>query len=365
MTDPKLTLAPATEKKRLHWIDAAKGIAILLVLIAHSEFWTFYNSVPKCVPLSIFGSLITLCSASFMPLFYFLSGYTYKKHERELQYRSSRLLIPYILWGLLYLFISWYGSYSTDSSLLSYLTPVLGLAYARYSPYIAEYGQLPTGIFPTGAEPLWFLPSLFMSYIFFYLLLKTKELRIATIILYVIFTFLLSFTPILLPWSLDTAFAGALFIYTGFLARKTNITQLPFHKRLLIFFAMIPLYTIVFSINGGVNFSIGEYGKHALISPILFLLIGILGSFLYCLGCQLLEGTKIIKLLAYIGRTSLTLLCSHMICFLSILAFSNHIHSMQHVVLLQIFTAILLAITIHELRKRISIQQLKTLLRTL
>lgn len=363
MADTQTTLAHKTEKARLLWIDAAKGIAILLVLITHSEFWAYYNSVPKCISLSIFGSLISLCSASFMPLFYFLSGYTYKKHKRELQYRSSRLLIPYIRWGLLYLFIFWYGLYSSDSSLLSWFTPIFGLAYARYSPYIAEHGQLPTGIFPTGAEPLWFLPGLFTSYLFFYFLLKTKKRRIVTIILYTIFTFLLSFTPILLPWSLDSAFAGALFIYTGFLVRKSNISQLTISKRLLIFLVIIPLYILAFSINGGVNFSIRAYGNHALLSPILFLLIGILGSFLYCLGCQLLEGTKIIRLLAYIGRTSLTLLCSHMICFQAILAFSDHIHDIQHIVILQIVTAILLAVTIHELRKRISIQQLKTLIR--
>lgn len=341
--------------KRCEWIDAAKGIAILLVLIGHSEFWAYYKSVPPNVLLSTFGSILGLCGASYMPLFYFLSGYTYKPHDRELQYRFKRLIPPYARWGFLYLIIFWFGVFSDNGSLLSWLMPLFGLAYSRYSLYPADSIQNTSGILPSGAEPLWFLTSLFTSYILFLLLLKTDKRRHITVILYAAMGYLLSFCPILLPWSLDTAFAGALFIYTGHIVKKKGITTLAYPGLLDIFLFSLSLYLFAYTINGGVNFSIREYGRHDHLSPFLFLLIGILGSLLYCFVCMALEKTKMTKPLAYIGRISLTLLCSHMLCYQMTLHIfgtdSEHPLNIQYIVLLQISTAILLSVIIHELHK--------------
>lgn len=68
--------------KRLDWIDIAKGIAIILVIVGHT--------VPNPSPLrhAIFSF--------HMPVFFILAGYTFRpKPWRELLSGSvSRLLVP-------------------------------------------------------------------------------------------------------------------------------------------------------------------------------------------------------------------------------------------------------------------------------
>ena len=74
--------------KRLDWIDIAKGIAIILVIVGHT--------VPNPSPLrhAIFSF--------HMPLFFILAGYTFRpKPWRELLSGSvSRLLVPYVVLAL-------------------------------------------------------------------------------------------------------------------------------------------------------------------------------------------------------------------------------------------------------------------------
>ena len=54
-------------KKRLEWIDLAKGIGIILMIIGHMP------SIPSAVHNWIFSF--------HMPLFFFLSGYMFKKKK--------------------------------------------------------------------------------------------------------------------------------------------------------------------------------------------------------------------------------------------------------------------------------------------
>lgn len=74
--------------KRLDWIDIAKGIAIILVIVGHT--------VPNPSPLrhAIFSF--------HMPVFFILAGYTFRpKPWRELLSGSvSRLLVPYVILAL-------------------------------------------------------------------------------------------------------------------------------------------------------------------------------------------------------------------------------------------------------------------------
>lgn len=74
--------------KRLDWIDIAKGIAIILVIVGHT--------VPNPSPLrhAIFSF--------HMPVFFILAGYTFRpKAWRELLNGSvSRLLVPYVVLAL-------------------------------------------------------------------------------------------------------------------------------------------------------------------------------------------------------------------------------------------------------------------------
>ena len=79
-------------RNRIGWVDAAKGLAILLVIVGHTvESGTFTRNI-------IFSFHI--------PLFFLLSGYTFRPSANwaDFFYRvkkdAVRLLVPYVLSGL-------------------------------------------------------------------------------------------------------------------------------------------------------------------------------------------------------------------------------------------------------------------------
>jgi fucose 4-O-acetylase-like acetyltransferase len=99
--------------KRLQTVDAAKGLAILLVVLGHSmqaDNQNSYLSVMKPENL-----LMNIIYTFHMPLFMFLSGYVLFKAGKPMKYRPKYLLllIPFFSWGILYAwwnnFVWWHG----------------------------------------------------------------------------------------------------------------------------------------------------------------------------------------------------------------------------------------------------------------
>lgn len=77
------------EKQRLVWLDALKGIGMLLIILVHSELY---------VP----GKRYLV--AGFIPLFFIATGYTFPFRDSIRQIalkRSKRLLIPYFVYGIM------------------------------------------------------------------------------------------------------------------------------------------------------------------------------------------------------------------------------------------------------------------------
>ena len=79
--------------RRIEWIDTAKGIGILLVIIAH-----------VCNIGGAFAPVSLLIYSFHMPLFFILSGYTLSKRTIELDIKTliikyfKTLIIPFFLW---------------------------------------------------------------------------------------------------------------------------------------------------------------------------------------------------------------------------------------------------------------------------
>ena len=98
--------------ERVEWIDFSKGIGILLVVISHSVA-AYARRTGNMAPLhSDFEKIIL---SFFMPLFYFLSGlfvsHLIKKNLwTVIKTRFKRLMVPYFIWGVI--FLIFYGIYS-------------------------------------------------------------------------------------------------------------------------------------------------------------------------------------------------------------------------------------------------------------
>lgn len=94
--------------KRINWIDMAKGLAIVCVVLGHSGY-----------------STIELFVNSFhMPLFFIIAGYTFNSKKDASSFitqKSIRLLLPYFsLYSLMYHTTLLLVTYSTTTKNLSF-----------------------------------------------------------------------------------------------------------------------------------------------------------------------------------------------------------------------------------------------------
>lgn len=142
-------------QKRISYIDTAKGIGILLVLIGHSEF-------PSV-------NLITWISSFHMPLFFILSGILFahtgastKTAKSFLKKKLRSILLPYAAFSVLSIIAS---AILDFGSFPEYLWTALIQTVSLY-----------------GISVLWFLPTLFFSEIaFFFIRQRTSKKGTAVI----------------------------------------------------------------------------------------------------------------------------------------------------------------------------------------
>ena len=262
------------QKQRLEWLDALKGVGITLVVVSHSAVFPFVDPY------------LTTC---FMPLFFMASGYTMRLRENMVQRRARQLLLPYAWWMLFYLLlgVTW-GLFIKPEPIDVgvHLSRFMGVLYSRFRFYVDADISSPFH-FPIWSHSLWFLTCLFISVLLSIPLFKVKGPCVYLIVAaYIFVSCMLDFLPVLLPWSLDTAFLGAVFIRCGFMLR---ITQTSTCKNIFFFFLLFVLYTLLVIWNGTCNMSLRLYGGHGTLSVLAFLVAGIAGTISYAALCKALE----------------------------------------------------------------------------
>lgn len=267
--------------KRLDYVDIAKGIGIVLVVCSHSDAL----------------GLMWLMMGMFVPIFYFCSGYTFTMKGTLMECMKKRfrkLFIPYLFFNLLMFCAFMHFS----------LREIVGVFYSRYSLY--PLGVTPNIKFLTsGNYPMWFLTSMIVSYLFFYLLVYFDRFKYWLFPIYVILTIVLDRIPILLPWSLDTVFLTALFMYAGMVVRSRDYISAKWWQVVLILSVYIGLHFF----GGDINLSVRMYGT----SVFIYFVLGCLGSFVVLWGARFLEDTIAGRLFLTLGQHSLTIFCIQMI----------------------------------------------------
>lgn len=267
--------------KRLEYVDIAKGIGIVLVVCSHSD------------ALDLMWPMMGM----FVPIFYFCSGYTYSVKgtlKDCMKKRFKKLFVPYLFFNILMFCAFMHFS----------LREIVGMFYSRYCLY-------PLDVFPnikfltSGNYPMWFLTSMIISYFFFYLVVYFVKLKYWLLLIYAILTILLTKCPILLPWSIDTAFLTALFMYVGLVVKNRNFISANLWQ--------VGLIAVVYSglqmFGGEINLSVRVYGN----SVIIYFVLGCIGSFVVLWGSKYLETTYIGRIFSSLGRHSLAIFCVQMI----------------------------------------------------
>lgn len=263
--------------KRLEYVDIAKGIGLIFVVCSHSDaFDLMWYMMDMCIPI-----------------FFFCSGYTFKKNgtfKETMIKKAKKLLVPYLFFNIVMFCVFCHFS----------LREVVGIIYSRYCLYPLT-ATSNVKFFTSGNYPMWYLTSMVVSYFLFYFLIYYEKQRHSIMFLYALLVIVLMRCPILLPWSIDTAPLTALLIYIGMKVRKHEMISMDTYQVLFL----IILYIGLRCVGGELNISVRIYGS----SVAIYFLLAIIAPFVVLWSSRYLEGTVVGKFLLTLGKHSLTIFC--------------------------------------------------------
>ena len=270
-------------KERLGYIDIAKGIGIILVILSHTDY----------------PELMYYTSPFFVPIFFFCSGYTSSRKDTSLntciKRQVTKLLKPYIFFSLFLLI--YFHNFS--------LRAIVGIFYSRYSLY--PFGTEPDifRLMIVGNYPMWFLTCMAITYVLYDLLIYYPKHHFYLAAIYIVITFCATFFPILLPWSIDTAPLMAVIMFCGTLLKRYVPEIYNNKKPHTLTILSVILYFLMLPFCHDINISVRMFGP----SMFIYLITTITGCILLTYLSRLIQGTFIGKILKQIGIHSLSIFC--------------------------------------------------------
>lgn len=266
----------STVKKRLEYIDIAKGLGIMLVILSHTELW----SEAFC---RFFRHTTTIF---FMPLFFLLSGLFYK--PINIRKRTIRLIKPFLFF------------YTLTFGL--HLYPVL--FKGQQFDYNDAFGFL-LGRSIEWNGPLWFLISLI-----FIVIIAQKFVTIKGLLLSMLVTSIIILLKPTNYYYFASTLLGLSFFITGNIFKEYFCH---FHKWWIYFvtalLVVISYLTQPFPVCGVASFIIK-------LSWMDFFSISILSIFTVVGIAQLIEKIPFVnRILLYIGENSLIIFATHLLIY--------------------------------------------------
>ena len=266
---------------RIQWIDIAKGLGIILIILGHTSNNAILSKYIYCFHV---------------PLFFLISGYLYTKRDNLIKRKTKSLLLPYCIFSILS-FGYWLIERMFREQEISSLKVFANIFIA----------QGPSEKFIYNAA-LWFLPCLFITEILFDIIYKktTKNSRFliifATSILGYVYP---KITTIRLPFCIDVAMTALMFYYIGFLFKQVE-SKMIFNKKI------INILIIILGIIGIFAYSCTQQSTDMLrldygMNYLMFYLIGCLGSYIVYTTSKEIN----INYITWIGRNSLYFMCLH------------------------------------------------------
>lgn len=260
---------------RIEFVDLAKGVCILLVVLYHVGIEIPHFDVIR------------------MPLYFIISGLFFKSYGSVKSFvlkKTNKILVPFIAFYLLSYCI-FYIIKVFDKNLNLLDNGILDVFVSHH-------------IFNT---PIWFLLCLFWVSIIFCILYNwiSNEYLLGIVILGIgIAGSILKHFSIYLPLFLDSSVSALPFYYVGYLLKKSKIL-LPnkYDKYCLILSALLFIITFYLVSITGIHLDI-QYN----IVPILSYLVSPLGVLAVLLLCKQI---KRVPLVSYFGRYSIIILVTH------------------------------------------------------
>lgn len=289
--DSKNSVNEVNKKVRLNWIDVAKGICILAVILGHMGETKIDNIV----------------FAFHLTTFFVLSGYTLKTDKLDKNYAASkfkRLLIPYFVTCLCILLadianlIIIKHIYSISVISTSIVNDLIRTFFASGS--IKSFGNI---VLPSRIGGIWFFPALFFALIICKLIIN-KVQRYRTrfgISLALAFIGMITAKYIWLPFSIQSAMFACPFIIFGKYLQECKILEKIKAKEIILFL-------VVFIFGYITNKNMISFATASMRDWIFTPIIGIISSIIIIKLSMFIEKSKVLK---YIGTNSLYVLCTH------------------------------------------------------
>ena len=266
-------------QKRIEFIDLAKGICILLVVLGHCG-----------VPINIPGLEIVR-----MPLYFILSGLFFKDYGGGYNFfikKTNKILIPF----LFFYFVGCAIFY-----VLKAFAPQLAVTEARGIFDIFDNRQFFNG-------PIWFLLCLFWCNIIFCqitLYVKKDSARIPLVALLGFIGWFLGEKGVFVPMFIDVALTALPFFAFGYYLKKSEILYPNKMDRYNIVFAILfwgAAYLLTRTTEYRLSF---HYNGLEGWSTYLISITSVLAVLFLC------KTIKHIPFVSYCGRYSIVLLCVH------------------------------------------------------
>lgn len=267
--------------KRLDWIDIAKGIAIILVIVGHT--------VPNPSPLrhAVFSF--------HMPVFFFLAGYTFRpKPWRELLSGSvPRLLVPYLVLAL---------AWQVPTFLMSGAPLTGGTLVAGLETIVFASGVDVPGLGVAAVGMAWFLAALFTSRLLFNALMVLFDGREVGVVYQGAACAVIAFCGlsvsrllgVYLPLDLDLSCYIVLLMWAGYTVRHRGLE--PSVDKPLLFIGFDVVWLTFAALSGL------ELSSRRVDGFVIATIAALAGSYCVCWVSMAIEKMKAMPILGAFGR---------------------------------------------------------------
>lgn len=283
-----MELQTTAKKTRIEWLDIAKGIVILTVIIGHTAEYG--------------GTLRNFIFSFHMPLFFILSGYTYKipkslsDLKTQLKKDLKRLYFPCFLVAWLYEVCVAIA----NGTALNWLIVLKRLLWGNGCEYTWREFFLP------GIGVVWFLLALLLAKLCYgFLQWKSKDYHHIGFYIILAYVGILIGRKIWLPQSFDIVFVAMLFLHIGHLW-KSKETSIQKH---LILLCSISAVAWLWPLEKGIYIELATrqypYGAISVLEAIC-------ATFIIVQSTKMLARFKVIKIIfVFLGQHTLEILCIH------------------------------------------------------
>lgn len=288
----------ALPQGRIEWVDIAKGVAIILVIVGHS---LEYSSGMRNVIYSFH-----------MPLFFLLSGYTYRMANdratfiRHVKKGCKHLLLPCLFVVLVFAIAWWWQGNVHDAATLWQVAKRMADAL-WWASAITVRSHL-------GINIAWFLVSLFWAKFLIdalHLLFPGKH----TGALYVFLGFAgiaLGSRGKWLPQNMDVTFVAVLFLYLGMLWRRHHDLIEKYAE--ILFLVAVAVWGSCLCLDQVLNMSGRQYPYLAL-----SIVEAVFASFAVCRGCMTLAQNAYVRgVTLFIGVHTMLIFLVHCLDWMAV-----------------------------------------------